>query len=217
MDAPDPRHSGTKVAWTGLIHSVQPRIRLTRSFDQREHEYLGYVLRLDGFIDGEQRDFGVAISQLDQEKHRFCADQLVEGEGWPVANPNMEVAELYRVSKLRIVEQAAEEVCAGPPWRGEPPPLRTYRERGHRRLSSVTYDTACVRCMWGCRMPVEIIVDHWKPSVRKHRFETFCYGPLSCRIHMPGPTRKVPGRRGMSWEEADWVDQEAVAHRGPDD
>jgi len=35
--------------------------------------------------------------------------------------------------------------------------------------------------------------------------------------YKPGPTRKVPGRKGMSWEEEDWVDEEAVRHRGPDD
>jgi hypothetical protein len=27
----------------------------------------------------------------------------------------------------------------------------------------------------------------------------------------------VPGRKGMTWEEADWVDEEATAHRGPDE
>lgn len=30
-------------------------------------------------------------------------------------------------------------------------------------------------------------------------------------------TRKVPGRKGMSWEEEKWVDDESTAHRGPDD
>lgn len=32
-----------------------------------------------------------------------------------------------------------------------------------------------------------------------------------------GPTRQVAGRKGMSWEEEDWVDAEAVAHRAPDE
>jgi hypothetical protein len=32
-----------------------------------------------------------------------------------------------------------------------------------------------------------------------------------------GPARKVPGRRGMSWEEEDWVDEDATAHRGDDE
>jgi hypothetical protein len=30
------------------VTAVQPRIVLTRSFDERSHSYLGYVLRLEG-------------------------------------------------------------------------------------------------------------------------------------------------------------------------
>ena len=55
------------------------------------------------------------------------------------------------------------------------------------------------------------------PSQRKCRFETFCYGPKSCCLYLAGPTRKVPGRKGMSWEEEDWVDEDATSHRGPDE
>ncbi len=66
-------------------------------------------------------------------------------------------------------------------------------------------------------MPVEIIVDHWKPKEKKYRTETFCYGPKSCRLYRPGPTRKVPGRRGITYDEEDWVDEELTAHRGDND
>jgi hypothetical protein len=66
-------------------------------------------------------------------------------------------------------------------------------------------------------MPVEIIVDQWNPSQVRYRIETFCYGPKSCALYQAGPTRKVPGRKSMVWEEEDWVDEEATAHRGPDD
>ncbi len=66
-------------------------------------------------------------------------------------------------------------------------------------------------------MPVEMIVDQWNPSVQRYRFEPSCYGPLSCRHYKAGPTRKVPGRRGMSYEEEDWVDEQEVSHRGSDD
>jgi hypothetical protein len=62
-------------------------------------------------------------------------------------------------------------------------------------------------------MPVEIIIDHWNPSKKKYRFESFCYGPKACSSYSPGPTRKVPGRQGMTWEEEDLIDEEATAHR----
>lgn len=67
-------------------------------------------------------------------------------------------------------------------------------------------------------MAVDIITDHWYRSQKRYRAETFCYGPLSCRLYEAGPTRTVPGRMGTSWEEEeDWVDQDAVAHRDADE
>jgi hypothetical protein len=66
-------------------------------------------------------------------------------------------------------------------------------------------------------MPVEMIIDQWNPRKRKYRFETFCYGPKSCRFYKAGLTRKVPGPGGMVWEEEDWVDEDAVSHRGMDE
>ena len=49
------------------------------------------------------------------------------------------------------------------------------------------------------------------------RRETFCYGSKSCAVYTAGPKRKVPGRKGMSWTEDDWSDEEATAHRGDDE
>jgi len=56
-------------------------------------------------------------------------------------------------------------------------------------------------------MPVEMIIDQWNPSQKRYRFETFCYGPKSCSLYRPGATRKVPGRKGMSYTEEDWIDE----------
>ena len=44
-----------KVAWSGSVTAIQPRIRLTRSFDERSHTYLGYLLRVEGSGDGRLR------------------------------------------------------------------------------------------------------------------------------------------------------------------
>ena len=43
------------IAWSGVVMSIQPRVRLLRSFDQRSDTYLGYVVRLAGSVDGEPR------------------------------------------------------------------------------------------------------------------------------------------------------------------
>jgi hypothetical protein len=42
-------------------------------------------------------------------------------------------------------------------------------------------------------------------------------GPRSCPFYEPGPARKVPGRRGMTYTEEDWVDIEATSHRRLDE
>ncbi len=62
-----------------------------------------------------------------------------------------------------------------------------------------------------------MIIDHWNPSRRRYRTETFCYGPKSCRLYESGPTRKVSDRHGLSYQEEDWVDEQEISHRGPDD
>lgn len=66
-------------------------------------------------------------------------------------------------------------------------------------------------------MAVEMIIDQWKPTNVRYRVESFCYGPKSCSLYRAGARRQVPGRKGMSYLEDDWVDEEATAHRGPDE
>jgi hypothetical protein len=134
----------------------------------------------------------------------------------PVANVQREPVEFYRASKLKVLQRSDQEDWHAPPWHGVPPDLDTYRWRGHRRLSARTYNNTCTSCIWGCRMAVEMIVDPWNPK-KRYRFETFCYGPKSCATYKAGPRRMVPGRRGMRWEEPDWVDEQETAHRAMDE
>ena len=60
-----------KLSWQGIVLSVQPRIRLLRSFDERSHAYLGFALRLFGTVAGEDREFTVGIGKAAQAKHEF--------------------------------------------------------------------------------------------------------------------------------------------------
>lgn len=212
-----PNANRDKVSWCGRIVSVQPRIRLTRSFDERYHSYLGYVLGVTGECESESSEFLVAVGKKACEKHQFAAGMELKGVSVLVDDPRLETAALYKTSKTKVLKAASPAEPFPPPYLGLPPSLETYRERGHRRLASNTYEAKCSACIWGCRMPVEIILDQWDQSKKKYRFETFCYGPKSCSLYRAGATRKVPGHRGMSWEEGDWVDEEATSHRGPDD
>ena len=87
-----------KVAWSGRLVAVQPRIRLTRSFDERHHSYHGYVLRVDGMCGDETREFLVAVGKGAHEKHRFRAGMDLSGLSVPVDDPRLEVAGFYKTS-----------------------------------------------------------------------------------------------------------------------
>jgi hypothetical protein len=206
-----------KIIWHGTLIAIQARIKLMRSFDERSHSYLGYNLFLHGQIGNEKRDFSVAIGDGTQEKFQFRSGDEVSGEALPVADKKLEPAEFYKTSKLALIKRPEITNNEPPPWLGLPPDLQIYRARGHRRLDARTYSAKCTHCIWGCQMSVEMIIDHWNPGQKRYRFETFCYGPKSCPSYKAGPTRKVPGRNSMSYEEEDWVDEDSISHRGLDE
>ena len=203
-----------KILFEGVIVSIQPRIRLLRSFDQSSHSYLGYALVI---ADREmQQDICVGIGVGAQEKHQARVGMTISGACSPVLDPDMESVDYYRASKLKILAENPIDTSF-PPWKIVPPPLPDYRERGPRRLSARTYESKCLSCIWGCKMAVEIIIDQWNPGKRKYRVETFCYGPKNCALYASGPIRKVPGRNGMVYEEEDWVDEMLTSHREEDE
>jgi len=73
-----------KLAFEGVITSVQPRIRLTRSFDEATHSYLGYAIVLEGTIGEEEREFSIGVARLPSEKHRFRIGDQISGFCRPV-------------------------------------------------------------------------------------------------------------------------------------
>ena len=145
----------------------------------------------------EVREFLVGVGEGAHAKHQFQVGDTISGEALPVADPRLETVEFYKVSNLKdTVREVVEETP--PPWRGVAPPLSVYRERGHRRLAARTYEEKCTTCIWGCQMAVEMIIDHWNPSKRRYRTETFCYEPsrLSSLPIRPGAQGPRP-----SWNE----------------
>ena len=168
-------------------------------------------------VGSDTREFLVGVGQGAHTKHHFRAGNAVSGDAQTVPDARLETVEFFKVSKLKVGLPGPEDEITPPPWRRVPPLLAVYRERGHRRLAARTFQKKCWSCIWGCRMAVEMIIDQWNPSRRRYRTETFCYGPLSCPLYQPGPARTVPGRRGMTYTEEDWVDDEATSHRRPEE
>lgn len=212
-----PPLAAAKVVWHGTVVGVQPRIRLTRSYDESAHSYLGYVLRVEGMLGTEAREFTVAVGVGAHEKHQFRAGDRVGGDAAPVESPDLETADVYKVNGVEFETRGTDARMPGPPFVGAPPPLEVYRARGRRRLAALTYAAKCRRCLWGCEMAVELIIDPWRATSRRYRRETFCYGPKSCPVYAPGPCRRVPGRGGSTWVEEDSVDEDATRHRSVDE
>lgn len=117
-----------KIPFKGIILSVQPRIRLIRSFDERSHNYLGYSLFIRGSIDDSERDYSVGIGKAAQQKHHFCVGDEITGECIPVADERLELVEFYKVSKLKKTGHI-DNPNTPPPWETIPPDLEVYRER----------------------------------------------------------------------------------------
>src|SRR5436190_21340883 len=98
-----------KIKWQGTLIAIQPRIRLTRSFDERSHIYSGYCLRVQGTVGEEEREFLVGIGEAAQAKHKFRAGDVICGRAEPVAEPRMEPVEYYTASGLKVIERVPEE------------------------------------------------------------------------------------------------------------
>jgi hypothetical protein len=133
----------TKSTFKGTIISIQPRIRLTRSFDESSHTYLGYAITLDGEIDDQNTTFSIGIGKAAHAKHQFKVNDVISGECLPVSDPETEPVEYYKVSKLKVISYGAITKTSAP-WELVPPELEVYRERGtedwppgHMRLSVV--------------------------------------------------------------------------------
>ena len=73
----------TKISIAGKIISVQPRIRLLRSFDQRQHNYSGYALLVADVADpGKPAAWvGVGPAAQTQEAGGYEGNGKPEKEG----------------------------------------------------------------------------------------------------------------------------------------
>jgi hypothetical protein len=83
-----------KLHFKGLITSIQPRIRLTRSFDEASHTYLGYAIKIDGTIDNQDTTFSIGIGKAAQAKFSFKVNDIISGECLPVPDPDIEPGRL---------------------------------------------------------------------------------------------------------------------------
>lgn len=209
-------HEREKIEWRGIIISVQPRTTVWRyRLDNRTHFHRGYNLFLDGDASGIKTWFSVAISEKQQKKHVFRIGDEVKGTAWTKLYDVSDYADYYRAGSLKIINRADQAKTTPPPYLIEPPDMATYEWRGARMLSANRYKGKCFQCAWATMAAVEIEYD-WGVR-RKYRFESFCYGPKSCKFYEMGKPRAVPYKGdGSSYDEG-WMDEICTENRGWDD
>ena len=187
------KNESEKRTWSGTIVSIQPRTTVWRyRLDNRTHSHLGYNLFLDGEVNGLVGPFSVAISEKQQQKAQFRIGDKIKGTAWTKMYAVTEYADYYRAGALKVVERAAAPQDAGspPPYLAPLPDMATYERRGARMLSTSCYKGKCFQCVWATMAAVDIEYD-WGVK-QKYRFESFCYGPKSCKFYKMGRPRAVP-------------------------
>lgn len=205
-----------KIEWYGDILSVQPRTNVWRyKLDNRSHYHKGYNLFLDGEVNGFKVKFSVAISEKQQQKHTFRIGDHVKGTAWTKKHDVSDYADYYRVGKLEVLQRAKQLETKAPPYLIVPPDMATYEWRGARMLSSANYKGKCFQCVWATMSAVEIEYNWGK--AKRRRFESFCYGPKSCKFYSMGRARAVPSIDSGTSYDTGWLDEICAENRGEDD
>ena len=201
-----------KVTFSGKIVSIQPRSNVWRyRLDNRTHTLTGYNV----FLKKDACSFTIAISEKQYQKHGFRIGDVIEGTGWTKLYPKLEYADYYRCGALAILDRGDEKTTSASPYQGELPDLATYSWRGCRMLDSRRWKGKCFTCKWAAMANVTIEYN-WGVS-QKHRFETFCYGPKSCKLYTMGKERAVPDKHCGTCYDVGWMDDLCTENRGYDE
>lgn len=198
--------------------SIQPRTRVWRYVtDNRTHYHIGLNLFLDGTANGTDGRFAVAVSEKQQLSGDFHIGDEIKGTAWTKQYPEREYADYYRAGFLKIISKAAENaISIPPPWRIAPPEMQVYEYRGARMLSQSLWKGKCFGCIWASMANVEIEWDFDK-KIKKYRFESFCYGPKSCKLYKMGRPRAVPYKGRDSALDEGYLDELCTEGRGWDE
>lgn len=184
--------------------------------DNRTHYHLGYTIFLVGECEEGLTEFAVAISEKQQEKAGFRMGDKIQGTAWTKKYPNREFSDFYRAGALKLMEKNNIILESSCPWIGEMPDMKTYEERGARMLSKSLWEGKCFTCYWAAMANVEIQWD-FDRDIKKYRFESFCYGPKSCKNYKPGRARSVPYKNRESALDQGWLDEICTDGRGDDE
>jgi hypothetical protein len=204
--------------WQGTLQGIQPHVRLFRVYDVPTwDEYIGFVLLMSGWFAGEAEDYRIGVRRLTLTKHDLRVGDELAARSAPPDPTEHDIVDGLGARQLKVLKRGPRRPSSPPPWRGVPPALKVYIERGFRRLSATTYRSKCTSCIWGCEMAVETRACSWGVQQPQFRREAFCYGPKSCSLYQAGPERRIEGIDGRVYIEGDAEDEERTSDRGWDE
>ncbi len=221
-----PEEGQCKIWFSGEVISIQVRSTVWRYLtDNRTHREIGYNLFLCGDAEGDpqlkdvdekERAFSVAISEKQMHSLQLHICDTIQGTAWTEMYPENEYADYYRAGALKKVQGGSFIQRGVPPWIGNVPNLETYAWRGARQLDTRCYKGKCFPCMWAAMANVSIEYN-WDTGLQKHRFESFCYGPKSCKYYKMGRARAVSCKgMGTAYDDG-CLDEIFTENRGEDD
>ena len=187
-------------------------------------------------------DYCIAISEKQMEKLMIRIGDELSGTAWTKKYPEIEFADYYRAGALKKRKAAGQDIPVmtetrdtdnprydgtpvprvdssaypGPPWKTAAPSLEIYAWRGERMLAKSCWKGKCFQCIWANMANVTVQYDFDRNLVR-NRFETFCYGPLSCKYYKMGPARAVPYKGMSGVKDQGWLDEICVQYRAGED
>lgn len=206
-----------KIKWEGTIRSIQPRTRVWRYITHnRTHFHVGYNIFFAGKSEEGLTEFSIAISEKQQQKGNFQIGDRLKGTAWTKRYPKREFADYYRAGSLKILQRDEKPIRKTCPWTGRVPEMDTYEKRGARMLSKSLWKGKCFTCYWATMSNVEIQWD-FDRNIKRYRFESFCYGPKSCKNYKMGRSRSVPYKNRDSATDDGWLDAICTENRDWDD
>jgi len=150
-------------------------------------------------------------------KGLFQIGDVIAGTAWTKQYKEREFADYYKAGSFKLLNRAAEKLeITAPPWIMMPPTMKVYEERGARLLSKSLWQKKCFKCIWANMANVEIQWDFDK-NIKKYRFETFCYGPKSCKFYKMGRARSVPYKNRDSGIDDGTLDEMCTEGRDEED
>ncbi|MDQ2087745.1 hypothetical protein RBH29_15045 [Herbivorax sp. ANBcel31] len=208
----------SKITWEGKVLSIQPRARVWRYLvHNRTHYLLGYNFFIEGFSSNGLENFTVAISEKQQLNSEFRVGDIIKGTAWTKKYEKREFADYYRAGALKLLNREKDEIIIfPPPWIIKPPSMNVYEDRGARILSKNQWKSKCFQCIWANMSNVEIQWDFDK-DIKKYRFESFCYGPKSCKYYKMGRARSVSHKNMGSVLDDGFLDDICTENRDEDE